>query len=546
MTRFWNLKAQFVGVLVLLLLGSLAAQAYVHERSKERLRVEVVAMTSDLADEVTQKVPKVLVFEPWRIDIRGLQLREVRWPNKLWMAPRPGTLQLDTRRMVQLVTEAFQASGQRISAFEHLDLPSEVAERLREMEYDSRILPPQFLPEAPRPQMLAIFGVSAMSVSPQQDAEAPLAGAPPSARGLSSGSRTAVAQSQPIQNIDLTSYTDRLEAVFEENRRQELLATLGIFLLGIGLAWFLGVHMTRPVTTLASGFQKLSDGDLAVTVPDRGSSEFGLLGRQFNAMVHCLRQHRELQRELELRERIQHMGDLAAGVAHDVRNPLNAIHLNIGQIRDEFLPTDGPSQDRFLRFTSDVQREVERLNQLVTNFLSLAQPSSGDCEEVAVNELLADLARLLAKEATARHVELSTHLDGELPSVRADRQELRNAFLNIAMNALQAMEPRGRGTLDLATGRRVRADGCTEVAISFVDSGVGMGTELLEKVFIPYYTTRPGGTGLGLPIARRIAERHGGRLEVRSQEGVGTTVSFLFPVAPATADRDTLTGREVA
>jgi signal transduction histidine kinase len=327
--------------------------------------------------------------------------------------------------------------------------------------------------------------------------------------------------------LDVTPYIDRVQHLFNSSKRHDLIATAGVFLIGIALAWFLGVRVTRPVDEVVYGFQRLAEGDFEARVPERPGEEFGHLGRQFNTMVERLYEGRELERQLEQRERIQHMGDLAAGVAHDVRNPLNAIHLNIGQIRDEFLPAEERARERFLRFTSDVQREVERLNQLVTNFLSLARPAGREAESVDPNELADELYRLLRKEATGRDVELALDLTDGLPPCSWNRQEMKSAFLNIAINALQALVEKG-GHLVISTARRAGRHG-EELVVSFADDGPGIPPEDLERVFVPYYTTRKGGTGLGMAIARRTAERHGGRIELASTVGDGTTVSFVFP-----------------
>ena len=328
--------------------------------------------------------------------------------------------------------------------------------------------------------------------------------------------------------INVTPYFDRIRGLTDASKRHDRLATFGVFLIGIALAWFLGVRVTRPVDEVVHGFQRLAEGDFETRVDERPGEEFEHLGRQFNAMVDRLREGRELERDLSQRERIRHMGDLAAGVAHDVRNPLNAIHLNIGQIRDEFVPEGERSRERFLRFTADVQREVERLNQLVTNFLSLAQPAAESAESVMPNDLVDELYRLLKKEATGQGIELELALADDLPPVQWNRQELKSAFLNIAINAIQAMRE-GGGRLEIATALRDGHDG-RELLVRFTDDGPGIPAEDLERVFVPYYTTREGGTGLGMAIARRTAERHGGRLELSSTVGEGTAVAFVFPV----------------
>ena len=170
-----------------------------------------------------------------------------------------------------------------------------------------------------------------------------------------------------------------------------------------------------------------------------------------------------------------------------------------------------------------MKEEIERLNRLVTNFLQLAQPSSHEAESVAPGELLKEVCRLLEKEAAQHQVSFVVEVEDDLGDIRWNRIEAKSAFLNVAMNALQAMDGVG-GTLRMTA----RSDDRWTL-ISFTDDGPGIPQQDQQKVMLPYVTMRPGGTGLGLAIARRVAERHGGRLELESEVGVGTEVRFLMP-----------------
>ena len=274
---------------------------------------------------------------------------------------------------------------------------------------------------------------------------------------------------------------------------------------------------------VVDGMRLVASGDLAVRLPAREDPEFGLVSRQFNDMVERLEDARHIERGLEHHERVQTMGDLAAGVAHDIRNPLSAISLHVGRIRREFKPENPEARERFLDYTGDVKEEIERLNRLVTNFLQLAQPSSHEAESVAPGELLKEVCRLLEKEAAQHQVSFVVEVEDDLGDIRWNRIEAKSAFLNVAMNALQAMDGVG-GTLRMTA----RSDDRWTL-ISFTDDGPGIPQQDQQKVMLPYVTMRPGGTGLGLAIARRVAERHGGRLELESEVGVGTEVRFLMP-----------------
>lgn len=591
MGRFWNLRTKLVAVLVLVLSGTFLLQTVIHEHNEQQLLGELEKVAQQIANDTSDLI--ATQFEAQFAELArdgeaaraasrlfpaaGFHLvvsRDIpagRRPEGRVRAPagRVGgegrsrqlvLLKLDATFMEEL-SRSMEMEMRQLRARSDRPTQEELFARLIGAigAYREASAPPVYPEplEDPSPTLITDTNPPAEdSLFPAAtftEIETELEVTPAASRGTALAAAPdaptpdRLPDSVPAPVLDVTPHIDRVTELFNDSKRHDLIATLGVFLIGIALAWFLGVRVTRPVDDVVSGFQRLAAGDFEARVDERPNEEFGHLGRQFNAMVDRLREARDLERELEQRERVQHMGDLAAGVAHDVRNPLNAIHLNIGQIRDEFVPEDERSQERFLRFTSDVQREVERLNLLVTNFLSLAQPAAEQAEPVEPNELVEELFRLLRKEALGRHVDLALDLDEELPSVSWNRQEMKSAFLNIAINGLQAVGDaegsEGGGHLVLATHVREARNG-PELVVSFADDGPGIPLEDLERVFVPYYTTRKGGTGLGMAIARRTAERHGGRLELRSTEGEGTTVTFAFPIDPQRGPRghEALTG----
>ena len=334
-----------------------------------------------------------------------------------------------------------------------------------------------------------------------------------------------VSTEYPQLSIDLDSYLSRLDLVVEETNKMNLQATVTIFLMGLILAWLLGSHLMKPVSEVVKGMQGVASGDLEVRLPHTQDSEFALINTQFNDMVQQIGRARELEKGLEHRERVQTMGDLAAGVAHDIRNPLSAISLLVGRIRHEFKPEEAAEREEFLNFTKDVKDEIERLNNIVSDFLQLAQPSSQQSEIVNVSDLVEDLLRLLESESLSRNVEIKSAVDSNLSLTRWNKVEAKSALLNVAMNALQAMEANG-GKLNI----EAKSDSHW-IVLKFSDTGPGIKEEDLSQVLLPYVTRRKGGTGLGLSIARRVTERYGGKLTITSERGVGTEVRFHLPVS---------------
>ncbi len=521
MHQIWNLKTQLATVFLALLLGSLLVQNWVHERSKDRLLRDFQSSGQEIADQVTETVLReTQIFQP-QVTIRPRPhgLRTLRRPPGQTSATL-GQVQIDISEIKKAQVRLLLHMAYKFHVKPETSvLPSDLT-----YQSDSVLAAePEVAPEAPEHSDLL-----GSATYPQDSPEMRLEVRRVRSEALASSEELTLSGDSPSK-IDISKQLNEIQQVFDEYRRADLLATVAIFVVGIAVALYMSFRLTRPVYHVVSAFDRVSRGDLSTRVSESGAGEFSVLNRQFNRMVESLAEHQALERELAKRERIQHMGDLAAGVAHDVRNPLNAIHLNVGQIRDEFMPEDTRAKERFSRFTSDIQSEVTRLNQLVTNFLSLAQPSQVESEWVSPCDLIEELVRLLKKEAARNAVQLRTSFADSLPPFYCDRQEIKSAFLNVAMNALQAMESEG-GVLEITAS----LDGSPEeekLVVAFRDSGRGINRDDLDRVFLPYFTTRPGGTGLGLAIARKIAERHEGVLELESEPGAGTTVRFAFALS---------------
>jgi len=257
----------------------------------------------------------------------------------------------------------------------------------------------------------------------------------------------------------------------------------------------------------------------------------GVLAIFLNQRRH-LRTVRALEAARARDQRLAAVGHLAAGVAHEVRNPLNTISMGLQRLRHEFSPAEG-DREEYARFTEVMQGEVRRLNETVERFLDLARPAPLALGFCPLARHAADLLTLVRPEAEAHGVALEAKLPPETPTARADCSRLHRALLNLLLNGIQAMP--GGGTLTL-TGRAVRGDGdgadggWVEIAVS--DTGVGIAREDLGRIFEPYFTTKPGGTGLGLALAHRIVEEHGGTLTAESAGADrGATFRVRLPAA---------------
>jgi signal transduction histidine kinase len=214
---------------------------------------------------------------------------------------------------------------------------------------------------------------------------------------------------------------------------------------------------------------------------------------------------------------------LAAGVAHELGNPLNSltIHLQLieRKLRKLKASKDAESLSESLRICRD---EVTRLDGIISNFLEAIRPRPPDLAETNVAEVLADVLRFQQREFADRRVVVEAETPDSLPTVMADRNQLKQVFFNLTKNAMEAMQPGGKLKI------KSRADD-ESVFLLFGDSGSGIKQEDLVRLFQPYHTTKPGGHGLGLMIVQRIMREHGGQVGLESKEGLGTIVTLQFP-----------------
>jgi signal transduction histidine kinase len=248
----------------------------------------------------------------------------------------------------------------------------------------------------------------------------------------------------------------------------------------------------------------------------------GVLGLAaiFYVQHRHLAEVKALEAEMERKERLSALGDMAAAVAHEIRNPLNSVSMGLQRLRVEFTP---PDTDEYQRLLELVQGEVRRLNTIVEEFLALARPLALKLESIRVADLLDEVRLLIESGAGSAGVQVEQTASADLPPLHADRDRLKQVLLNLALNALQAMPSGGRLVLGAtATG------GAFTLTVS--DTGSGIAPEMLPRIFDPYVTTKARGLGLGLAIARRIVEAHGGRIEAASQPGRGSTFRVIVPL----------------
>jgi signal transduction histidine kinase len=214
---------------------------------------------------------------------------------------------------------------------------------------------------------------------------------------------------------------------------------------------------------------------------------------------------------------------IAAGIAHEVRNPLNAIQVNLGILEQELSEIVPDRGSHVFEVIAKIARELRSLDDFVTEFLRFARPPRLSPEPVSLRSLLTDLTSFIGPECSRKGVSLSLAAECGPATVVADGFQLKHAVLNLVLNALQAT-PAG-GTILI----EVRGD-AEHLTIEVRDTGEGIAAEVLPRAFDAFFTTREGGTGLGLPITRRIVEAHGGSVAVRGRPGAGSVATIVLPV----------------
>jgi signal transduction histidine kinase len=291
----------------------------------------------------------------------------------------------------------------------------------------------------------------------------------------------------------------------------------------------LAYFIQRPMVELQEKMGLVSEGnlDVAVSFAER-NDEIGDLGRNFNHMMQQLRESREeierLHRtQMSRAEHLATLGELATGLAHEIRNPLAGI-AGVIEIVGRDLPSTSPAR----AVVKDVRLEITRISRTLTDLLETARPRRPEIRRSNLNTTVEHAVMLARQQVLSRPIKIELQKEPDLPEVEHDSDQMHQVLLSLLLNAVQSMD--GAGTVRVEIGSLV---GYASVAIS--DTGRGISPQNLPNIFRPFYTTRGDGTGLGLSLAQRIVEDHHGRIEVSSVVGQGSRFTVLLPFQVPTA-----------
>ena len=306
-------------------------------------------------------------------------------------------------------------------------------------------------------------------------------------------------------------------------RRSIVITGVASIFIAIALSALFARSIVVPIRRLSRAAQQIKEGRLGAQVESYGRDEVGTLAETFNEMSIAIS-----QRDKRLSRLNEELKQMSAGLAHEVRNPLNGMRIFLELIRRQ-CANDTKTEEMVDR----VDNEIQSLNKIVSEFLDFARPNPLEWEMVNLSEVVGTVLALLHTESDDSGIQVHTSGLESLPPIRGDAEQLKSVFTNIMKNAIQAMPHGGALTV---SGEEVPAD--DTVKLEFSDTGTGIAEENVERIFDPFFTTSDTGTGLGLAIVKRLLEAHSGAIECQSEEGKGTTFIITLPVGVEDSERE--------
>lgn len=299
-----------------------------------------------------------------------------------------------------------------------------------------------------------------------------------------------------------------------------------VLLMGL-LAAFMARQILAPLNRIMLATRRIAEGDLTPITPRRRyHDEFSELAGAINYMLRELVRRQEL---LVQTHKLQAIGTLTAGVAHELNNPINNLMLTADSLQEDYAQLSDAER---LELAADMVHESERARDIVRNLLDFARKTDVDLQPLDVEQLIADTLQLAANQVKLAGVRVRGELEENLPPVHGDRQQLTQVFLNLVLNAIDAMKAGGTLTIDVQ-----KSSDRDAVEISFADTGPGIQRHQLDKIFDPFFSTKKQGkgTGLGLSVSLGIVKQHGGDIRAASRDGEGAVFTVSLPVAKVPA-----------
>jgi two-component system, NtrC family, sensor kinase len=324
----------------------------------------------------------------------------------------------------------------------------------------------------------------------------------------------------------------QIDLLFQQAMYLFFLSVLVFLVLGISLAFYIARWLVRPLVQMQEAMTKIAHGDFTpLPEPESRAEEFLPLYRAFNRMIQELEDHQE---QLVQSRKIAAVGTLTAGVAHELNNPINNIVLTAESLQEDYAQL---SQDEAQAMIQDILTQSERASEIVRDLLDFSRSERPEFETISIPAVIHDTLKLVRNQLSLSGSQEELELPADLPLIHGDRKSLQQVFLNLFINAIQAMPQGGTlrikaGTLEHGPWSPASSPAHHWIKVDVIDSGVGIDSQDLPHVFDPFFTTKDvgRGTGLGLSVSYSIIQKHGGHIEVRSRKGEGTTFTVLLPI----------------
>ncbi|MGA3174598.1 MAG: ATP-binding protein [Syntrophorhabdales bacterium] len=321
--------------------------------------------------------------------------------------------------------------------------------------------------------------------------------------------------------IHISMYLDDYKYLQRRNHLKRILSTLFAFGIGIIVSLILASRYTDPIKKIAEASKAVAEGKLVrIKEKDRGD-EIGVLVRSFNEMVEKLGERKELEEKLKKTEQLSMIGQLASGIAHEIRNPLNFLSLSVGHIRERLAEEGLSARDDIGSLLDNVKKELYRVNELINNFLFMGKPVTLNKGWVTAEALMQDAIYMIG-DKVRDGIEIITRCPQKKMRLYCDREYMRMCLINLILNSAQAIEEKGTIVVSCAVENGM-------ASISVEDNGKGVEAEDIDRIFEPYYSTKKLGIGIGLTITKRLVEEHGGTISAESISGKKTTVTIRVP-----------------
>ncbi|MGB9711317.1 MAG: ATP-binding protein [Thermodesulfovibrio sp.] len=322
--------------------------------------------------------------------------------------------------------------------------------------------------------------------------------------------------------IHLRINKDDFSKILKNNAVKRMLTTLIIFSIGIIITYIISLRYTKPIDSLTQAAIKVAQGDFNYRLNINRKDEIGKIAESFNFMIQKLQENQMLQERLREAEHLAAIGQLSRTIAHEIRNPLNFINLSIDHLIEKLKKQQ--NDNTYIKLLESMKQEIYRVNNLITEYLEYTRPLKLNRKFVSVIEIIDEVVSII--EPTAEHRGINIYKDYKVDfTVNLDVDLIKSCLLNIIKNAIDAMKDSEVKNLFIQT--EIIED---NLLIKISDTGCGVPEDVIDKIFEPLFSTKKEGLGLGLPLAKKVIEEHGGKIEFSSKTGQGSEVKIYLPV----------------